>query len=206
MDGSSASNCSSGNSGGASGYADVELMLASRNPKKRAGRKKFKETRHPVYRGIRSRNSGKWVCEVREPVTQSRVWLGTHPTAEMAARAHDVAVLAMRGQSACLNFADSVWRLPVPESNNVADIQKAAAQAAEAFRPRGEEAEEVVETNEESPEEEVVSYVDEEEIFGTPGFMASMAEGLMVPPPQTLGYGDFFDDVDIHVDFSLWSF
>ncbi|KAJ0804882.1 putative transcription factor AP2-EREBP family [Helianthus annuus] len=52
----------------------------------------------------------------------------------MAARAHDVAVLAMRGRSACLNFADSVWRLPVPESNNVKDIQKAAAEAAEGFR------------------------------------------------------------------------
>ncbi|KAJ0785842.1 putative transcription factor AP2-EREBP family [Helianthus annuus] len=52
----------------------------------------------------------------------------------MAARAHDVAVLAMRGRSACLNFADSVWRLPVPEFNNVKDIQKAAAEAAEAFR------------------------------------------------------------------------
>ncbi|KAK9075307.1 hypothetical protein SSX86_003630 [Deinandra increscens subsp. villosa] len=193
---------SSASSSTGGGYAEEELLLASQSPKKRAGRKKFKETRHPVYRGIRSRNSGKWVCEVREPVTQSRVWLGTHPTAEMAARAHDVAVLAMRGRSACLNFADSVWRLPVPESNNVADIQKAAAEAAEAFRPREEE---VVETNEESPEGEAVSYVDEEEIFGTPGFMASMAEGLMVPPPQTVGYGELFDDVDLHVDFSLWS-
>ncbi|KAJ0618226.1 putative transcription factor AP2-EREBP family [Helianthus annuus] len=122
MDISSASECSS---------STGELILASRTPKKRAGRKKFKETRHPVYRGVRRRNSGKWVCEVREPNNQSRVWLGTYPTAEMAARAHDVAVLAMRGQSACLNFADSVWRLPVPESNNVKDIQKAAADAAE---------------------------------------------------------------------------
>ncbi|KAJ0804899.1 putative transcription factor AP2-EREBP family [Helianthus annuus] len=109
MDISSASECSS---------STGELMLASRIPKKRAGRKKFKETRHPVYRGVRRRNPGKWVCEVREPNKRSRVWLGTYPTAEMAARAHDVAVLAMRGRSACLNFADSVWRLPVPESNN----------------------------------------------------------------------------------------
>ena len=112
---------------------EQEVMLASQNPKKRAGRKKFKETRHPIYRGVRSRKFGKWVCEVRHPITQSRVWLGTHATADMAARAHDVAVLAMRGPSACLNFADSVWRLPIPLSCDVIDIQKAAAVAAKAF-------------------------------------------------------------------------
>ncbi|KAJ0604193.1 putative transcription factor AP2-EREBP family [Helianthus annuus] len=191
MDTSSASECSS---------STGELMLASRIPKKRAGRKKFKETRHPVYRGVRRRNPGKWVCKVREPNNQSRVWLGTYPTAEMAARAHDVAVLAMRGRSACLNFADSVWRLPVPESNNVKDIQKAAAEAAEAFR----QTEDAVVGTYVLPE--VVVYADEEEMFGMPGYIASMAEGLMVPPPQMVGYANFVNDEDICVDMSLWSF
>ncbi|XP_060206324.1 dehydration-responsive element-binding protein 1A-like [Lycium barbarum] len=111
------------------------VMLASKNPKKPSGRKKFQETRHPVYRGVRKRNSGKWVCEVREPNSKSRIWLGTYPTVEMAARAHDVAALALRGHSACLNFADSTWRLPIPTSADSKDIQKAAVEAAEAFRP-----------------------------------------------------------------------
>ncbi|KAI3757566.1 hypothetical protein L6452_05107 [Arctium lappa] len=180
---------------------DGEVMLAENNPKKRAGRKKFKETRHPVYRGVRRRNSGKWVCEVREPNTQFRVWLGTHPTAEMAARAHDVAVLAMRGRSACLNFADSPSRLPVPKSNDIKDIQKAAAEAAEAFRPRQMDVE-AIEEWKESPESSSF-YIDEEEIFEMPEFLASMAEGLMVSPPKT---DNFTDDVECGDDGSLWSF
>ncbi|CAL5185118.1 unnamed protein product [Lathyrus oleraceus] len=112
-----------------------EVRLAATTPKKRAGRKKFKETRHPVYRGVRRRNNNKWVCEMREPNKKTKIWLGTFPTVEMAARAHDVAALALRGRYACLNFADSTWRLPKPASTEAKDIQKAATEAAEAFRP-----------------------------------------------------------------------
>nr|ABS11982.1 DREB-like transcription factor [Chrysanthemum x morifolium] len=165
-------------------YLEPELMLASQNPKKRAGRKKFMETRHPIYWGVRSRKFGKWVGEVRHPITQSRVWLGTHDTADMAARAHDVAVLAMRGRSACLNFADSVWRLPIPQSSDVIDIQKAGAVAAKSFRP-------IVEIV------KIVYQVDEDEIFG-------MIEGLMLPSPNTVGQGNIFDDVESFDDMPLW--
>ncbi|CAM8906031.1 unnamed protein product [Rhodiola kirilowii] len=111
-------------------------LLASSNPKRRAGRKIFKETRHPVFRGVRRRNSDKWVCELREPNKKTRIWLGTFPTVEMAARAHDVAALALRGSAACLNFADSAWRLPVPKNGEAKEIRRAAVEAAEMFRPR----------------------------------------------------------------------
>ncbi|XP_060180036.1 dehydration-responsive element-binding protein 1D-like [Lycium barbarum] len=110
------------------------FLLASSRPKKRAGRKKFQETRHPIYRGVRRRNNNKWVCELREPSQQKRIWLGTYPTPEMAARAHDVAVLALRGNLATLNFADSRWQLPMPISKDPKELRQAALKAAEAFR------------------------------------------------------------------------
>ncbi|GFZ15278.1 C-repeat/DRE binding factor 2 [Actinidia rufa] len=186
------------------------VMLASRHPKKRAGRKKFRETRHPVYRGVRRRNSGKWVCEVREPNKKSRIWLGTFPTAEMAARAHDVAAIALRGRTACLNFADSGWRLPVPASTDPKDIQKAAAEAAEAFRPSESEVEvnsggggAGPETVEESPEG--MFFMDDEAVFGMPGLLTNMAEGLMLPPPHSVGGGGD-DDGEFGADVSLWSY
>ncbi|KAK3027562.1 hypothetical protein RJ639_042331 [Escallonia herrerae] len=205
-------------------YSDEEMILASERPKRRAGRKKFNETRHPVYSGVRQRNSNRWVCELREPNKKSRIWLGTYPTAEMAARAHDVAALALRGQQACLNFADSVWRLPVPVTNDAKGIRAAAAEAAEAFRPReggevsggaqreesGKNSDEVSSSNEtaevvQSLQENVV-YMDEEAMFDMPGLIASMAEGLLLSPPSCLGNGFGWDDSDNAAEVSLWSY
>ncbi|CAJ2666597.1 dehydration-responsive element-binding protein 1A-like [Trifolium pratense] len=195
-----------------------EVRLAVSTPKKRAGRKKFKETRHPVYRGVRKRNLDKWVCEMREPNKKTKIWLGTFPTAEMAARAHDVASMALRGRYACLNFADSAWRLPKPATTQAKDIQKAAALAAEAFRPdktlKTNDIEMDVITNNiemdvgsSATEEQSMVCMEEHEegVMNMPEYFRDMA---LMSPTYSFGYHGY---EDIHVedfqdeeDFKKW--
>nr|AMK62112.1 CBF/DREB1 transcription factor 1 [Corylus avellana x Corylus heterophylla] len=188
-------------------HAHEEVILASSKPKRRAGRKKFKETRHPVYRGVRRRNNNKWVSEMRKPKEKTRIWLGTYPSAEMAARAHDVAALALRGTSACLNFADSAWSLRMPASTDAGEIRRAAAVAAEGFRPSHDDQFIEVDCGEivldHHDHQESVMYMDEEAVFDMPGLLVNMAEGLLLSPPPFVDQDGMESNAD---EVSLWSF
>lgn len=87
-----------------------------------------------IYKGVRMRTWGKWVSEIREPNKRTRIWLGSFPTAEMAARAYDAAVVCLRGASASgLNFPDTP-PTPPPDLDSRCmtprDVQAVAAAAA----------------------------------------------------------------------------
>ncbi|CAD5185464.1 unnamed protein product [Musa acuminata subsp. malaccensis] len=231
---SSSSLTSSSNQRFPSGLSTACSAPASRatapSPKRKAGRKKFRETRHPVYHGVRERNGGRWVCEVREPRKKSRIWLGTFRTPEVAARAHDVAAIALRGESAHLNFPDSAWVLPRATSSAAEDVRRAAAEAAEMFgasetrsqqfsssstmppaapgeagRTPATDGREAVAAPEAAAWMPSALFVDEEALFNMPGLLDDMARGMLLTP-LAMQTGFDWDRVDEHhMDLSLWA-
>ncbi|XP_078149533.1 dehydration-responsive element-binding protein 1B-like isoform X1 [Carex rostrata] len=207
---------------------DYKTVLSS-PPKKPSGRIKYIETRHPVFRGVRRRGTlNRWVCEVRNPKNKLSIWLGSYPTAEMAARAHDVAVMALQGRTACLNFADSARLINIPPSfSSVQEMKQVAAEVAKALHSSDSSSAEHVSVSTSSVEmvekkevsssdmpEYIINWVaydqtefnnsDEHGDMNSGLYYANMAEGLMIEPPvEELSYLD--DDKEWGEDVSLWN-
>nr|AAX23714.1 HvCBF10B [Hordeum vulgare subsp. vulgare]AAX23715.1 HvCBF10B [Hordeum vulgare subsp. vulgare]ABE02619.1 CBF10B [Hordeum vulgare subsp. vulgare]ABE02638.1 CBF10B [Hordeum vulgare subsp. vulgare]QGH59172.1 CBF10B [Hordeum vulgare subsp. vulgare] len=206
----------------------------SSTAKRPAGRTKFRETRHPVYRGVRRRgNAERWVCEVRVPGKRgARLWLGTYATAEIAARANDAAMLALGVRSAArLNFPDSAWLLAVPSAHSdLADVRRAAVEAVADLQrreaSRGAPAESSSESEDAGSSETSkpsaggdlavpvgmdvemfrLDFFPEME-FGS--YYASLAEALLMdPPPVANSTGAYWDNGEfgeVATEFALWS-
>ncbi|GJP38397.1 hypothetical protein CLOM_g14397 [Closterium sp. NIES-68] len=87
------------------------------------------------YRGVRQRRWGRWVSEIREPRRGLRIWLGSHGSAEQAARVYDVAVRLLRGDGAMLNFPDDQREVPLPPAIAESLINACAALNAHTHHP-----------------------------------------------------------------------
>ncbi|CAD6342983.1 unnamed protein product [Miscanthus lutarioriparius] len=174
-------------------------------PSAPAKRTKFRETRHPVFRGVRRRGAaGRWVCEVRVPGNRgARLWLGTYVAAESAERAHDAAMLARtpRGCSPCRRRPRSrSSRTSSSDSRPPPLPDIVSGSAATSLEQVPGKADEPAALDVEAFEPDWFGDMDLDTYY------ASLAEGLLMEPPAAAAAWEHGDFGDGGADVALWRY
>lgn len=181
------------------------------------------------YKGVRERNWGKWVSEIRDSVRRKRIWLGSFRSAEEAAHAYDAALICLRGNAAQLNFPNHIPSVRPPSSHtgnySTREIQAEAAQAAANYAGRNFSYNDfispTISSDDEGPPNEIADITHEENprstyqgatsSYGYPpqydedehSMIVHMANGLGMTPPREYT-NDSDDDDDAPGNFQLW--
>ncbi|XP_023550657.1 ethylene-responsive transcription factor ERF014-like [Cucurbita pepo subsp. pepo] len=152
------------------------------------------------YKGVRMRSWGSWVSEIRPPNQKARIWLGSYPTAEAAARAYNAALLCLKDSAATLMSPKSIKRVAAEAAANAASfdgyVENKVGSIDVPLSPRSSSSSSVPSTsNNDSIMTMEPLWFNFDDIV-TPKYIEHMMDGTLFDPPI----------VDEENDIRLWSF